>query len=312
MKRTIVVGTRQSTLAMTQTYWVVERLKELSIKLNLEIHFEVRKIITRGDLILDVALPQVGGKSLFTKELEEGMLKGDIDLAVHSLKDMPFDLPHGLQIGAVPEREDPRDALISKIAKSIEELPQCAHIGTSSPRRTSQILNIRPDLRISAIRGNIDSRVQKFESEGFDAIILAAAGLKRIGFIDQIAAFLPPDRFVPAVGQGALAVECRTDDDFVLKLLHKFQHEHTSLAVIAERSFLGSLGGGCHVPLGAYATVQSKNSETKPLIQLTGFVGLPNGELLLKETREGSNAELLGQDLAACLVERGARNILVK
>ena len=312
MRRTIVVGTRQSTLAITQTSWVIERLKELSSKLNLEIDFEIRKIVTRGDQILNVTLSQVGGKSLFTKELEEGMLTGDIDLAVHSLKDMPFDLPKGLLIGAVPEREDPRDALISKSYNSIEELPRGAKVGTSSPRRASQLMHIRPDLRICAIRGNIDSRIRKFESEGFDAIILAAAGLRRIGMMDQIAALLPPDTFVPAVGQGALAVECRADDHFLLKLLRYFQHEPTALAVTAERSFLGSLGGGCHVPLGAYATLQPNDANTTPLIELTGFVGLPNGEKLIKETCLGSNAKLLGKEVAACLRARDAQSILAK
>ncbi|MFC0212626.1 hydroxymethylbilane synthase [Paenibacillus chartarius] len=312
MKRTIVVGTRQSALALTQTGWVVDRLRELSARLGMEVDFELKKIVTRGDQILDVTLSKVGGKGLFTKELEEGMLGGEIDIAVHSMKDMPFELPEGLTIGAVPEREDPRDALISRKAGTLEELPRGARVGTSSLRRASQLQHARPDLRIDTIRGNIDSRLRKLESEGYDAILLAAAGLRRMGWEDRITALLPPETCVPAVGQGALAIECRADDAPLLELLRSFQHEPTALAVRAERSFLGSLNGGCQVPIGAYAVARPGESgaEGAPLLTMTGFVGTPDGQTLLKETSTGTDPEQLGRQIAAVLKERGADRIL--
>jgi hydroxymethylbilane synthase len=334
MVRKIVVGTRQSALALTQTGWVIDRLKELCDRQGIQAEFVVKKIVTRGDQILDVTLSKVGGKGLFTKELEEGMLSGDIDIAVHSMKDMPFELPEGLVIGAVPEREDPRDALISNVAKTLEELPRGARVGTSSLRRASQLQHARPDLRIETIRGNIDSRLRKLETEGYDAILLAAAGLRRMGWGDRITALLPPETCLPAVGQGALAVECRADDAPLLELLRSFQHEPTARAVRAERSFLGSLNGGCQVPIGAYATqapsadgqmltmtgfVGSSDStqlltmtgtDSTQLLTMTGFVGSPDGTQLLKETGSGTDPELLGREIAAKLIARGADRIL--
>jgi hydroxymethylbilane synthase len=315
MKRTIVVGTRQSALALTQTGWVVARLRELCARHGIDAEFELKQIVTRGDRILDVTLSKVGGKGLFTKELEEGMLNGEIDIAVHSMKDMPFELPEGLTIGAVPEREDPRDALVSSVAASLEELPRGARVGTSSLRRASQLRHARPDLRIETIRGNIDSRLRKLESEGYDAILLAAAGLRRMGWADRITAVLPPETCVPAVGQGALAIECRAADAPMLELLRLFQHEPTALAVRAERSFLGSLNGGCQVPIGAYAAVAPDAagggaSASGPLLTMTGFVGSPDGRELLKETASGTDPERLGRDIAAKLLARGADRIL--
>jgi hydroxymethylbilane synthase len=314
MRRTIIVGTRQSALALTQTGWVIDRLRELCAKLGIEADFELKKIVTRGDQILDVTLSKVGGKGLFTKELEDGMLSGEIDIAVHSMKDMPFELPQGLTIGAVPEREDPRDALISSVAATLEELPRGARVGTSSLRRASQLQHARPDLRIETIRGNIDSRLRKLESGDYDAIVLAAAGLRRMGWVDRITALLPPETSLPAVGQGALAIQCRAADAPMLELLRSFQHEPTALAVRAERSFLGSLNGGCQVPIGAYAVVAPSAGGTAageaPVLAMTGFVGSPDGRQLLKEAGTGTDPEQLGRDIAAKLAARGADRIL--
>ena len=222
---------------------------------GIDCQFEIKKIVTKGDRILDVTLSKVGGKGLFVKEIEQALTDGEIDIAVHSMKDMPFELPEGLVVGAIPKREDARDALITRGNRSLDELPQGALVGTSSLRRASQLQHHRPDLRIESIRGNIDSRLRKLEEENFDAIMLAAAGLHRIGWQDRISEYLPPELCLPAVGQGALCIECRGGDAFVLDLLGKFQHEPTALAVRAERAFLGRLNGGCQVPLGAYASV---------------------------------------------------------
>ncbi|RTE08021.1 hydroxymethylbilane synthase [Paenibacillus whitsoniae] len=309
--RTIIVGTRQSALALTQTGQAVELLKQLAEKHGIACQFEIKKIVTKGDRILDVTLSKVGGKGLFVKEIEQALTDGEIDIAVHSMKDMPFELPEGLVIGAIPEREDPRDALITRGAKSLDDLPQGALVGTSSLRRSSQLQHVRPDLRIESLRGNIDSRLRKLDEENFDAILLAAAGLHRIGWRDRITAYLPPEQCLPAVGQGALCIECRGSDDFVLDLLGKFQHEPTALAVRAERAFLGRLNGGCQVPLGAYASVSAAGGEAEaPELTLTGMVGSPDGAVMLKETASGSDPEALGRLVADKLIAQGAERIL--
>lgn len=309
MKR-IVVGTRQSALAMTQTGQVVDELKRICELAQIDCEFEIKKIVTKGDRILDVTLSKVGGKGLFVKEIEQALTDGEIDMAVHSMKDMPFELPEGLVVGAIPLREDPRDCLITRGHLSLDELPQGALVGTSSLRRASQLQHYRPDLRIESIRGNIDSRLRKLESEGFDAILLAGAGLHRIGWQDRITAYLPPEICLPAVGQGALCIECRGGDAFMLDLLGRFQHEPTALAVRAERSFLGRLNGGCQVPLGAYASVVEGSSGAKPLLTLTGMVGTPDGQTMLKEQLTGENPEQLGLQVADKLIARGADRIL--
>ncbi|MVP00505.1 hydroxymethylbilane synthase [Paenibacillus lutrae] len=308
--RTIVVGTRQSALALTQTNQVVDELRELSRQHGIECDFEIRKIVTKGDRILDVMLSKVGGKGLFVKEIEQAMQDGEIDIAVHSMKDMPFELPEGLVIGAIPQRQDPRDVLITKGETSLDELPQGALVGTSSLRRACQLQHSRPDLRIQSVRGNIDSRMRKLETEGFDAIVLAAAGLHRIGWQDRINAYVPAELCVPAVGQGALCIESRADDEFVLNLLGKFQHEDTALAVRAERSFLGRLEGGCQVPLGAYATVEHGTGGAQ--LTITAIVGSPDGAELLKETLRGGDPEALGREAADKLIARGADRILAE
>jgi hydroxymethylbilane synthase len=306
--RKIIVGTRQSALALTQTGQVVDHLREISVKHGIPCEFELKKIVTKGDRILDVTLSKVGGKGLFVKEIEQALLEGEIDLAVHSMKDMPWELPEGLMIGAVPLREDPRDCLITRGADGLDGLPQGAKVGTSSLRRSSQLQHYRPDLRIESIRGNIDSRLKKLESEGFDAILLAAAGLHRIGWEDRISSYLPAEICLPAVGQGALCIECRDGDGFVLELLQHYNDARTALAVAAERSFLGRLNGGCQVPIGAYARIESADGNS--VISITGMVGSPDGAQMLKETMTGTDPEQLGSSLADALIARGAADIL--
>ena len=318
-KRTIIIGTRQSQLALTQTGHVVDALKELCEEHGLPFDFELRKIVTKGDRILDVTLSKVGGKGLFVKEIEQAMLNGEIDMAVHSMKDMPSELPQGLITGAVPRRVDPRDVLISRQGLSLDDLPHGAKVGTSSLRRSSQLLAFRPDLVLEPIRGNIDSRLRKLDSEGFDAIILAAAGLYRMGWEERIHSFLPVEVCLPAVGQGALGIECREDDAELRKLLSLYNDTETAFAIAAERRFLGELNGGCQVPIGAYATLEHQEAqgiltghESSPKITLTGMVGLPDGSMILKETLTGYDPEQLGQDLAEMLISKGADNILAQ
>ena len=305
--RTIVVGSRQSALALTQTGQVIDKLNVICEAAGLDVEFVVYKIVTRGDQILDVTLSKVGGKGLFVKEIEQALLDGTIDIAVHSMKDMPSELPDGLVIGAIPEREDPRDALVSRLGVSLSELPSGARVGTSSLRRASQVKSLRPDLQVEALRGNIDTRLQKLETESLDAILLAAAGLNRMGWGDRITAHLSAHDCIPAVGQGALAIECRANDRFILDMLARFQHPETAQCVTAERSFLARLQGGCQVPIGAYASLQA-NGELK----LTGMVGTPDGTILLRETLTGQHPEEVGIQLAEQLIAQGADRILAE
>lgn len=312
-RRVIVVGTRQSALALTQTGQVIDQLKELCDLHKLEYDFEIRKIVTKGDRILDVTLSKVGGKGLFVKEIEQALFDGEIDLAVHSMKDMPYELPDGLMNGAVPKRIDPRDCLVTKGGLPFEQLPPGARVGTSSLRRACQLKHARPDLQLESIRGNIDSRIRKLETEGFDAIVLAAAGLHRMGWEDRISSYIPVEVSVPAVGQGALGIECRADDRQVRHLLSLLNDPVSSLTVRAERSFLGALNGGCQIPIGAYATVVEHGSEeSSALLEITGIVGSPDGSVLLKETLKGRDPEALGQEAAAALRAKGADRILAE
>ncbi|MNN36783.1 Porphobilinogen deaminase [compost metagenome] len=247
------------------------------------------------------------------KEIEQAMLDGEIDLAVHSMKDMPSELPEGLMNGAVPKRVDPRDALISKGGLTLEELPQGAKVGTSSLRRASQLKAYRPDFNIEAIRGNIDSRLKKLETEGFDAIILAAAGLFRMGWEDRITSYLPVDICLPAVGQGALGIECRENDEEVRHLLSLYNDPETAITVAAERSFLGALNGGCQIPIGAFASLvpsETSGPANESRVELTGLVGSPDGSVILKECSSGNDPELLGREVASILRSKGAEEIL--
>ncbi|RKP54229.1 hydroxymethylbilane synthase [Cohnella endophytica] len=309
--RNIIVGSRQSALALTQTNQTVQKLKELSAREQLDYTFEVKPIVTRGDRILDVTLSKVGGKGLFVKEIEEALLNGEIDLAIHSMKDMPFELPEGLVIGAVPEREDPRDCIISRNGLSLAELPQGAKIGTSSLRRSAQLKAHRPDLQIESIRGNIDTRLRKLEEEGFDAILLAAAGLHRMGWKDRITEYLDPVICLPAVGQGALAIECRGDNTEVMALLALLNDKRTERTVAAERRLLGLLNGGCQVPIGAYAALES-DERIDGTIVLHGMVASPDGSRMLKESVSGTDSSEVGSSVAEALLRRGADDILAE
>lgn len=300
--RKIIVGSRRSKLALTQTNWVIDQLK----KLGLPYEFEVKEIVTKGDQILNVTLSKVGGKGLFVKEIEQAMLDKEIDMAVHSMKDMPAVLPEGLTIGCIPPREDHRDVLISKNGEKFADLPSGAVVGTSSLRRSAQLLAKRPDLTIKWIRGNIDTRLEKLKNEEYDAIILAAAGLARMGWSkDIVTEYLNPELSVPAVGQGALSIECREDDHDLLQLLNHFNDETTNKAVQAERAFLHKMEGGCQVPIAGYAHMLNESD-----VQLTVLVGSPDGSIIYKEQLTGTNPLELGHEAAKRLTERGAKQLI--
>ncbi|MCB5933459.1 hydroxymethylbilane synthase [Caldibacillus thermoamylovorans] len=300
--RKIIVGSRRSKLAMTQTNWVIDQLKRIGAPFT----FELKEIVTKGDEILNVTLSKVGGKGLFVKEIEQAMLKKEIDIAVHSMKDMPAVLPDGLVIGTIPEREDPRDVLISKENRSLRDLPAGAIVGTSSLRRKAQILNIRPDLEIKWIRGNIDTRLKKLETEEYDAIILAAAGLSRMGWkAEVVSEYLEPSDCIPAVGQGALAIECRKDDEEILQWLAKLNCPKTNRAVQAERAFLNKIGGSCQVPVGGYAVINAEDD-----VVLNAFVASGNGKTIFKETVVGKDAVAVGEKAGERLMERGAGKLI--
>jgi len=307
LSQTITIGTRGSKLALWQTNWVKGELERLNpgLQVNLEI------ISTKGDRVLDVSLPKLGeqGKGLFTKELEEAIREHRVDLAVHSLKDLPTELPAGLHIGAISMREDVRDALVARRGiQSFSELPQNALLGTSSLRRQAQIRAARPDLRLEPIRGNVDTRLRKLDDGQFDAIILAAAGLHRLGFAERITEHLSPRLVLPAVGQGALAIETRSDDDGVNELVGHLNHEATWLACQAERAFLKGLGGGCLVPIAAHAVIESSS------LNLTGLVASTDGSEIVRGTVAGASeeAEALGKRLAEELIAQGADRILAR
>ncbi|WML45571.1 hydroxymethylbilane synthase [Neobacillus sp. PS3-40] len=300
--RKIIVGSRRSKLALTQTNWVIEQLK----KLGGPFEFEVKEIVTKGDRIQDVTLAKVGGKGLFVKEIEQAMMDKEIDMAVHSMKDMPAILPEGLTIGCIPFREDHRDALISRGHIPLKELKQGAIIGTSSLRRSSQLLLQRPDLEIKWIRGNVDTRLGKLEEEEYDAIILAAAGLSRLGWAkDVVTEFLDADICIPAVGQGALSIECREDDHELLELFEKFTCKKTEKAVRAERAFLQKMEGGCQVPIAGFAQVDDNDE-----VVLHVLVASPDGKEVYKEELKGQNPEEIGNLAADLLIKKGAKELI--
>ncbi|MGI8383168.1 MULTISPECIES: hydroxymethylbilane synthase [unclassified Robertmurraya] len=300
--RKIIVGSRRSKLALTQTNWVIDQLK----KLDPSFEFEVKEIVTKGDKILDVTLSKVGGKGLFVKEIEQAMLDEEIDMAVHSMKDMPAVLPEGLVIGCIPFREDHRDALISKNHTPINELKPGSVVGTSSLRRSAQLLAIRPDLEIKWIRGNIDTRLAKLETGEYDAIILAAAGLSRMGWASEVVSeFIDDEVCIPAVGQGALSIECRESDEQLLNLLSRFTCVKTKQAVTAERAFLQKMEGGCQVPIAGYAKVEENGD-----ISLTGLVATPDGKTILKESASGQDPEKLGEQVADALISNGGKALI--
>ncbi len=301
--RKIIVGSRRSKLALTQTKWVIEQLK----KAGAPYEFEIKEIVTKGDKILDVTLSKVGGKGLFVKEIEAALLNKEIDFAVHSMKDMPAILPPGLTIGAVPPREDARDVLISKNKQTLNELPAGSIIGTSSLRRSAQLLAMRNDIEIKWIRGNIDTRINKLNTEDYDAIILAAAGLKRMGWSDEVVTeYIDSTTCVPAVGQGALAIECREDDEELIQLLQSINCEKTNKAVQAERTFLHRMEGSCQVPIAGYAEWDEQD------IRLTALVASPDGKTVYKETISGNDPVEIGNMAANRLIEKGAKQLIDK
>lgn len=301
--RKIIIGSRKSNLALTQTNWVIEQLKKAGVRND----FEVKKIVTKGDKILDVTLSKVGGKGLFIKEIEQAMYDGEIDLAVHSMKDMPSEIPPGLMISSIPVREDHRDAFISKNNTGLKDLPHGAIVGTSSLRRAAQMLAERPDVQIKWIRGNIETRLRKLNEEDYDAIILAVSGLKRVGLSEElITEYLEPEICVPAVGQGALAIESREDDQELREILESIHDEHTAKTIGAERTFLHLLEGGCQVPIGGYAYLENED------IVLTALVGTPDGKTILKEEVRGKDPEDVGKEAADRLIRQGAKEIVQK
>lgn len=302
VRSTLIIGTRGSQLALWQAEWVQGQLKQMAPDLSVVL----KRIQTSGDKIQDVPLAKVGGKGLFVKEIEEALLRKDIDLAVHSMKDLPAVLPSGLQIMCIPEREDPRDALLSRDEKKLDALPLGARVGTSSLRRQSQLLHARPDLHIEMLRGNVDTRLRKLHENHFDAIVLAASGLKRLGWDEQITEYLPIDVSLPAIGQGALGIEGRENDGFVQDLVSRLEHRPTRVTVTAERTFLARLEGGCQVPIAGHAVLEGEE------LTLDGLVASVDGTRYVRYSLSGSaqEAEFLGTKVAEELLERGAHLIL--
>ncbi len=300
--RLVRIGTRKSQLALWQAEYVRARIQASAP----ETAVELVKMSTEGDRILDRTLAQIGGKGLFTKELEYGLLEGRIDLAVHSMKDVTVTLPEGLHIPVICEREDPRDAFVSNHYPELAALPAGARVGTASLRRQSQLRHAWPQLHIVDLRGNVNTRLARLDAGDFDAIILAAAGLKRLGLAERIRNYLSIEHSLPAVGQGAIGIECRADDIRISTLLRPLDHAATHLCLRAERALNEHLQGGCQVPIGAYATLEGE------VLHLRGFVGSPDGKRLLRSAMRGSplQAERIGISVAADLFAQGAQEIL--
>ena len=299
-KKRVVIGTRGSKLALTQTEFVAAKLKEIAPQTEIIIE----KINTKGDKILDVPLAKIGGKGLFTKELENAMLRGETDMAIHSLKDMPTETAAGLSIVALTARIEARDAFIGRC--TFAELPQGATVGTSSLRRRAQLLKIRPDLNIVDLRGNVNTRLKKFAEGEFDGIILAAAGLIRLNLQDKITEYLPAEKILPAAGQGILAIEARADDEETKALAAYLNDETAALCAEAERGFLAEVGGGCQVPVGALATIDGD------FLHLDAMIAAIDGKSVYRDkaTCRKTDAELCGRKLAKELISRGGNAVL--
>jgi len=297
----IRLGSRGSKLALWQAEFI-----QFEIERRTGRKVEITRIKTTGDMILDVPLAKVGGKGLFVKEIEEALLSDGIDLAVHSMKDVPTDLPDRLAIVAITRREDPRDAFLSVKYRKFEDLPQGAKLGTSSLRRQTQLLGLRPDLSVETLRGNLDTRIRKMEEGRYDAIILAAAGLRRLGWEAKITEYIPEDMSLPAIGQGALGIEIRADDPDTREAVSFLNDRDTAFAVRAERGFLKRLEGGCQVPIASYGRTEGDG------IFLKGMVGRPDGSEIIRGNARGSTSdpESLGVGLAEQLLARGAKEIL--
>jgi hydroxymethylbilane synthase len=293
----LTIGSRGSQLALWQANWVKQRLEELGQTCRIE------TIVTTGDKLAETPLGETGSKGVFIKEIEEALLDGQIDLAVHSLKDMPTGLPDGLTIAAIPQRAEARDALVGPY--KWRDLPRYARVGTSSPRRTAQLKAARPDLKIEPVRGNVDTRLRKLDAEQFDALVLAAAGLIRLGLEARIAELLSPEIMVPAVGQGALVIETRADGGAGFTAARKLNHNRSAICAAAERTVLASLGGGCQVPIGVYARMDN-------LLHIEGIVISPDGAKSVRRKTSGDprRPEVIGDRLAKTLLQFGGREIL--
>ena len=292
----LVVGTRGSNLALIQTNLVIDKLKEA----NPDVEFEVKIIKTKGDLIKNLPLDKIGDKGLFVKEIENSLLNKEIDIAVHSMKDMPSSLPAGLKFASSPKREDPRDVFIFKDGyKNIDDLPKGAKIGTGSKRRKYQLLKLRPDLEIVPIRGNIETRINKIETENLDGVVLAASGLKRAGLESKIDYYIPTDIMVPAPAQGILAIEIRDNDEKTQNIINSIKDEDTKVQIEAERGFLIGVNGSCHVPMGAYCDVDGDK------IKLTGLYGDEHGKKIIIKSQEGTiqDASKIGYELAKSVLK---------
>ncbi len=302
MTDTLRIATRKSQLAL----WQAEYVRDVLLQYHPDLSVELVKMTTEGDKILDTPLAKVGGKGLFVKELENGLLNGDADIAVHSMKDVPVELPAGLHLAVICPREDPRDAFVSKAYTSFESLPKGARLGTSSLRRQCQLAAQRPDLNIIDLRGNVNTRLLKLDNGDYDAIILAAAGLKRLGMEDRITETLSPEVSLPAIGQGAVGIECREDDEWVNELLAPLNDRDTAIRVRAERALNHRLQGGCQVPIAGYAELEHG------VILLRGLVGTVDGSKIIHGEIAGQpeDAEYLGRVLAEDLLTRGADEIL--
>jgi hydroxymethylbilane synthase len=304
MARSLVIGSRGSKLAL----WQAEQAKSRLLLLNPEIEIRIEIIKTTGDVKTD-PLSVIGGKGVFTKELEDALLDSRIDLAVHSLKDLPTTLPEGLSISAICERDDARDALVLRAdvkGTSLLDLPERTVVGTSSQRRLAQLKALRNDVEIRDLRGNVDTRIRKLDEGQYDAVILASAGLARLGLQNRINARIPISEMLPAVGQGAIAIETRADDEFAVEATARLDHRETRLACLAERAFLRALGGGCQFPIAAHAIIESN------VLKLEGLVTTPDGSQVLRDRLSGASAtaEEIGSTLAAQLIERGANSLL--
>lgn len=298
----IRIATRKSPLAL----WQAEHVRARLLALHPGLQVELLKMSTQGDRILDSPLAKIGGKGLFVKELEQGMLEGRADLAVHSMKDVPSELPAGLCIGAILEREDPRDAFVSSRFASVDDLPEGARVGTSSLRRQCQLRARRPDLQILDLRGNVGTRLGKLDGGDYDAIVLACAGLKRLGLSERISRELAPEEMLPAIAQGVIGIECRVDDERINRLITPLNHQETRYRTQAERAMNAALAGGCQAPVAGYSLL------SEGVIELRGLVGRPDGSAIIRGDIRGSSqhAEALGKQLADELLSSGARTIL--
>jgi len=302
MPSELKIGTRGSQLALFQANWVKDRL----VQAHPDLHVTLIKIKTTGDKIQDAPLAKIGGKGLFVKEIEEALLKKRTDLAVHSIKDVPTEFPEGLHLSVITKREDPRDVLISKDGKPLKDLPKGAKIGTSSLRRQAQLLHFRSDFELIPLRGNLDTRLKKLKTMNLDAIVLALAGVKRLGFDEKITEIIPPEVSLPAIGQGALGIETRMADQEVESQIRFLNDRDSSIAINAERAFLKKLEGGCQVPIAAFARIVGTT------LHIDGLVGTIDGMRLIRHHVEGTieRAESLGVELAEILLGEGAKEIL--